>query len=61
MIQFTDHMAVGVKGEESIQGSYYEVDGIRYYYVETTSTGWGIGDVPDQMKGQSARILPLNK
>lgn len=61
LIQFTDHMAVGVKGEESIQGSYYEVDGIRYYYVETTSTGWGIGDVPDQMKGQSARILPLNK
>jgi len=61
LIQFTDHMAVGVKGEESIRGSYYEVDGIRYYYVETTSTGWGIGDVPDQMKGQPAKILSLNK
>lgn len=61
LIQFTDHMAVGVKGEESIQGGYYEVDGIRYYYVETTSTGWEIGDIPDLMKGQSARILPLNK
>ena len=61
LIQFTDHMAVGVKGEETIQGSYYELGGIRYYYVETTSTGWGIGEVPDQMQGQSAKILPLNK
>lgn len=60
LIQFKDHMAVGVKGEESIPGSYYEVDGVRYYYVETTSTGWGIGDVPEQMKDQPARVLPLN-
>ncbi|MDD3169218.1 MAG: hypothetical protein PHC91_07140 [Eubacteriales bacterium] len=60
LIQFPDHMGVGVKGETSIKGSYYEVDGIRYYYVETTSTGWDIGEIPDQMKEQPARILPLN-
>lgn len=60
LIQFPEHMAVGVKGEESIPGSYYEVDGARYYYVETTSTGWGIGDVPEQMKNQPAKILTLN-
>lgn len=59
LIQFPDHMAVGVKGEASIPGSYYEVDGTRYYYVETTSTGWGIGDVPEQMKNQPAQILTL--
>lgn len=59
LIQFPDHMGVGVKGEASIPGSYYEVDGIRYYYVETTSTGWGIGDVPDQMRDQPARILQI--
>lgn len=60
LIQFPEHMAVGVKGEESIPGSYYEVDGARYYYVETTSTGWDIGDVPEQMKNQPAKILTLN-
>jgi hypothetical protein len=54
-------MAAGVKGGKSIPGSYYEVDGTRYYYVETTSPGWEIGDVPEQMKGQPAKILPLNK
>ncbi len=61
LIQFPDHMAVGVKGGKSIPGSYYEVDGTRYYYVETTSPGWEIGDVPEQMKGQPAKILSLNK
>ena len=60
LIQFKDHMAVGVKGEDSILGSYYEVDGSRYYYVETTSTGWDIGDVPQQMEGQPAKILKLD-
>ena len=60
LIQFDDHMAVGVKGEDSIQGSYYDVDGTRYYYVETTSPGWDIGEVPEQMKDKPARILDLN-
>ena len=60
LIQLPDHMAVGVKGTESIPGSYYEVDGSRYYYVETTSVGWSIGEVPEQMKDQPAKILSLN-
>ena len=54
-------MAVGVKGEDSIPGSYYEYEGSRYYYVETTSTGWDIGDVPDIMKDAPAKVLPLNR
>lgn len=60
LIQFQDHMAVGVKGEASIPGSYFEMDGIRYYYVETTSPGWDIGDVPEQMEDQPAKILKLD-
>jgi hypothetical protein len=28
----------------------------RYYYVETTSTGWDIGEVPELMKTKPARI-----
>ena len=41
------HMALGVKGDDSISGTYYEHDGARYYYVETTGEGWQIGDMPD--------------
>jgi len=60
LIQLPDHMAVGVRGNESVPGVYYEVDGIRYYYVETTSTGWKIGDVPDSLEGKPAQILTLD-
>jgi Predicted periplasmic protein len=61
LIQFKDHMAVGIKGDDTVHGSYYELDGNRYYYVETTSTGWDIGNVPEQLENQPAKILPLNR
>jgi hypothetical protein len=60
LIQYEDHMGVGLKGEETIPGSYFEVDGDRYYYVETTSPGWDIGEVPEQMIDRPAKILKLN-
>ena len=60
LIQFPDHMGVGVRGKESIEGSYFETaDGIRYYYIETTSTGWKIGELPEELERQPARILSL--
>lgn len=60
LVQFQNHMGVGVKGEDTLPGSYYEVDGIHYYYVETTSRGWEIGEIPEQLKDQRAKILTLN-
>ena len=60
LVQFQNHMGVGVKGEDTMPGSYYEIDGTHYYYVETTSPGWEIGEIPDQMKDQRAKILTLN-
>ena len=59
LIQFPNHMGVGVRGEESLPGSYFETDGIRYYYIETTSPGWEIGELPEQLESQPARILSL--
>ncbi|MDF3001427.1 MAG: hypothetical protein K0Q48_1546 [Bacillota bacterium] len=62
LIQFPDHMGVGVRGEESMEGSYFETkDGIRYYYIETTSTGWKIGEIPEELMTKPARILSLVK
>lgn len=42
------HMAVGIKGSDDLPGYYWEYDGNKYYYIETTGTGWGIGDVPEE-------------
>ncbi len=39
------HMAVGIAGDFS--GACYTYQGKKYFYVETTNTGWDIGEVPD--------------
>lgn len=44
------HMAVGIKGEDDVQGVYYEDDnGDRYYFIETTAPGTSIGEAPSWM------------
>lgn len=54
------HMAVGLRGDSGIPGTYFEQDGKRYYYVETTDSGWNIGEAPPEMKGASAELVPVN-
>jgi hypothetical protein len=53
------HIALGVRGGEDVQGSYYTYEGERYYYVETTGEGWEVGEIPDEYKDMNARIVPL--
>lgn len=57
LIQFDDHMAVGIKGEDSLPGYYFESYGVKYYYIETTATGWEIGEMPEDYQDQKAQIL----
>ena len=49
MVMFDDHMGVGIQGAEDMEGYYFEDNGIRYYYVETTTSGWGIGEMPEEL------------
>ena len=60
LIELPGHMALGIKGDESLSGTYYEYNGSRYYYVETTASGFGIGDIPSAYKNSTAIILPMN-
>ena len=50
-------MAVGVNVDT--YGSYWTVDEKQYYYLETTSVGWEIGDIPDDYDGVSAYLYEL--
>ena len=60
-IRLEKHMAIGIKGDGSFgSGSYYELDGNKYYYIETTATGWGIGEIPDEYKGMEAEVLVID-
>lgn len=53
------HVAVGVKGGEGIYGTSWTYEDDKYYYLETTSTGWEIGQIPDSVKNCSAHIYPM--
>lgn len=54
------HMALGLKGDDSLPGSYYTQNDQRYYYIETTATGWDIGQVPPDIEGASANLLSVD-
>lgn len=55
------HMALGVAGEDGIPGVYYEYEGTRYYYLETTAPGWRVGEVPPSIEGASAEIQEIHQ
>ncbi|WP_435334842.1 hypothetical protein [Haloarchaeobius sp. TZWWS8] len=56
LIQPPGHMAVGIYGPDDSPGYYWERDGRRYYYVETTGVGWAIGDLPMLYRGKPAIV-----
>lgn len=58
-IEFSDHIAVGILGADGLEGSYYEVNGRKYYYVETTDFGWQFGQIPESRKGEKAVIIEI--
>lgn len=53
------HMAVGVLAGDGIQGSYYDYQGEKYYYIETTDVGWPIGQLPEEYKGSKANLYDM--
>ena len=54
-----NHCAVGV-AIEGAYGTYYDHDGTRYFYLETTGEGWEIGEVPSDYQDTNAYLYPIN-
>lgn len=52
-----NHIALGVSGD--FTGSSVTYNGTRYYYCETTGTGWTVGDLPPAYKTTKVDIVPL--
>ena len=52
------HAAVGVAAD-GLPGAYWQHQGRRYHYVETTHSYDGIGRLPDVVQGQRAHVLPV--
>lgn len=60
LIELPAHMALGVKGGENLTGAYYEYNGDRYYYVETTATGYKLGEIPPEYIGDAVKLYTMN-
>jgi len=59
LIRLPGHLAVGVKGGDNIYGTSWEYAGENYFYIETTGSGWAIGELPDEYVGASAKLYPM--
>lgn len=55
------HTALGVceTDDMNFYGTYYQKEGKRYYYLETTSEGRGVGEIPDKYSGKSASVFGI--
>lgn len=53
------HMGVGLLMQSDFDGFGYIHDGRQYYYVETTTEGWGIGQIPEQYRDSKATIYDV--
>jgi len=60
ILMLPDHSAVGIN-VAGAGGVSYEYDGKRYYYCETTAGNWEIGDQPEELRGLTARVVPLER
>ena len=51
------HIALGVRG--NFTGTSVTYNGTKYYYCETTGTGWTVGDLPSPSGTTVTNIVPL--
>jgi len=59
LLSLPGHMAVGVWGGEGVYGTYWEHNGKKYFYLETTGQGWQIGELPPEFEGEAAYIYDI--
>jgi len=51
LLLFSDHMALGIALPVEIpNGYFYEINGEKYYYYETTAENWFLGEIPEKYK-----------
>jgi|GEM_PF-612673 len=59
LLAYPGHVAVGVSLNSDHTSLRYKKDGIYYNYLETTGSGWQIGDAPPSYDAKPASIIDL--
>lgn len=54
------HCAVAIRAADDYDSTgYYEINGRRYLYIESTGSGWEIGNIPEEMLEYGAQLYLL--
>jgi len=59
LLSLPEHLALGIKYDPKYRGTYYKYEGEKYYYLEMTSPGWELGQVPPSIEKKCAKLIPL--
>jgi predicted transglutaminase-like cysteine proteinase len=59
LLSLPNHMAVGVLGGDEMSGMYFTHNDGKYYYLETTGSGWEIGELPTEYREAAAYIYDI--
>lgn len=59
LLIFNEHVAVGIKCEPDYYQAYYEIENVKYCYLETTNVNWEIGSIPEEYENEIAEIIPI--
>lgn len=59
LVLLPSHMAIGIWTDSNQSGAYYELNGRRYYYFETTAEGWELGDIPSEFRYTPATLIKI--
>jgi hypothetical protein len=43
----------------SVNDFYFVWDNEKYYFAETTSSGWRVGDLPEKLGNVTFTVIPL--
>jgi len=54
------HLSVGVNIDIEFLGGYIEYKNLKYYYCETTSYGFNLGEIPSDINVEPKKIIPIN-
>jgi predicted transglutaminase-like cysteine proteinase len=53
------HLALGVNLDGDYGSYVVGEDGMKYFYCETTSDSFLVGEIPDRIQGEPKRIIPI--
>lgn len=57
LIAYPGHYAIGVFGDQNTYGVFWEYAGKEYFYLETSSGGWKIGEIPEHLLNVRIYVL----